>query len=138
MVITCKTLFHSIKDIGKKEYLFAGSVAGLIGLAKAIDVEQDFASAVIFCVFPPHSDASPLLKFPGYPLANLKKWVEIGPLGLPGELRWGRSNDRPQLVTAVERGLAMDGESIKDLDYRVLLKQVRSIYDALLSSLNER
>ena len=124
----------STTDEGVGAYRSASGVAGLIGLAKSFDGAERPPHSVLFCVFAGESGRAHFLEHPLVPDESIRGWIEIGPLGSPGELE----------KTATETGLLLrspepsEEESpglSRDLDFRVVLDQLRDIHaevDALL------
>ena len=118
----------SVTDVGQGAYLSASSIAGLIGLAKSLDTPGRPAHSVVFCVFAGERGKEAFVAAPLFPVDTLKSWIEIGPLGLPGELSWVEKSDVLRRVT-VEGASTPEQGIVDDLDFRILLKQIGAVHD---------
>jgi len=124
----------SVTDVGQGAYLSASSIAGLIGLAKGLDTPGRPAHSVVFCVFAGERGKEAFEAAPLFPVETLKSWIEIGPLGLPGELSWVEKSDVHARVT-VKDAVTSDQGIVDDLDFRILLEQIRDVHGVIAQAL---
>ncbi|MEC7240168.1 MAG: hypothetical protein VXW32_02925 [Myxococcota bacterium] len=108
----------------------AAGVAGIVGLAKTFDGAQRPPHSVLFCIFAGDEGRHHFLENPVVPLDSIRSWIELGALG--------GSEDLEKVPT--EKGMLfqskLPGEEKRpgldqDLDFRVLLEQLREIHTAV-------
>ena len=123
-------LLLSTTDQGIGALQSAAGIAGIVALAKTFDGAQRPLHSVLFCVFAGEEGRRHFLANPVVPQSSIRSWIELGPLGGPGEL------EKLATETSVlfRSPLPLEEQSPgldQDLDFRVLLEQLRVIHIAV-------
>jgi len=125
-------------DSGVGAYESASGIAGLISLAKGLNEKKRPPHSLLFCVIAGEEGWAHFQAKPPVPLDGIRGWFELGPLGLEGELKEESMELAGKQKRFFHSALATKAESPgqqDDLDFRVLLSQLREIYATIQEEL---
>ena len=120
----------STTDEGFGAFQSASGIAGLIGLAKTFDGAARPPHSVLFFVFAGEEGRSHFLQNPVVPQTSIRSWIELGPLGSPGKIE-KRAREGSVVLRSPEPSEEKSPGLEQDLDFRILLEQLREVHAAV-------
>ena len=130
-------LLLSTTDQGVGAFESASGVAALIALAKTFDGAQRPQHSVLFCVFAGENGRNHFLQNPVVPQNSIREWIEIGPLGSPGSVEQVSTDTSVQFRSPIPTEEKRPGLA-QDLDFRILLEQLREVHVAVDEAIHRR
>ena len=118
----------STTDHGHGAYQSASGVAGLIALAKTFDGAERPPHSVLFCVFAGEEGQAVFESEPVVPWDTVRTRIAVGPLGSPGELVVSKEEHGGLFIRSPEPSEAKSPGLEEDLDFRMVLTQLREIH----------